>query len=507
MTLRTSCIITVTAVVAAFLGQATAFVLAPPGTPAGKLALGKAKGHAPRAVALRMSVLCDQTWGTRASARGATSKLAARRVSASMTRSSASDDQPSAVGDQTNAVKDVLSGVVVALASVPTSIAFANIAGVPPLVGIWSSVIAGLFMSTLGASPALIAGAAGVVAVPLAPLIAQHGVVYMAPAVMLAAALVMLVVATRLSRAVSLVTDNIMKGFLNGLGCLLIKSQLAIFIALQGSPALPSSLAIAGLSGFITLSLPAIFTAVPSSLCAVVATTAMAQVLALPAPTLAQSFGAAPFSGGLASLPSIASLPFGAAAAATGAAAKTVPVSLDTLMIVAPVSISIALITVLETLLARKVVATQLESATTTAEDDQSLYALSSSNLVSCLFGGFGGCGLIPNTLLNLQSGGRGTLSGLSYAVALALFTLLAAPLIGSIPLASLAGVMLTVGISTVQPAATIDGAKAALSGAPGGVVDFVALIATGLVCYFVDMASGIGLGVAITLLGNKIKA
>jgi len=126
---------------------------------------------------------------------------------------------------------------------------------------------------------------------------------------------------------------------------------------------------------------------------------------------------------------------------------------------------------------------------------------------VSCLFGGFGGCGLIPNTLLNLQSGGRGTLSGLSYAVALALFTLLAAPLIGSIPLASLAGVMLTVGISTVQPAATIDGAKAALSGAPGGVVDFVALIATGLVCYFVDMASGIGLGVAITLLGNKIKA
>ncbi len=189
-----------------------------------------------------------------------------------MTRSSASDDQPSAVGDQTNAVKDV------ALASVPTSIAFANIAGVPPLVGIWSSVIAGLFMSTLGASPALIAGAAGVVAVPLAPLIAQHGVVYMAPAVMLAAALVMLVVATRLSRAVSMVTDNVMKGFLNGLGCLLIKSQLGIFIALWGSPVLLSSLTIAGLSGLITLSLPAVFTAVPSSLCAVVATTAMAQV-------------------------------------------------------------------------------------------------------------------------------------------------------------------------------------------------------------------------------------
>ena len=113
--------------------------------------------------------------------------------------------------ETTSVLKDALSGVVVALASVPTSIAFANIAGVNPLVGIWSSVIVGLVMSLAGKSPGLIAGAAGVVAVPLAPLVAKHGVAYMAPSVMLAAVLVVLTVATKLSRAVSLVTDNVMK--------------------------------------------------------------------------------------------------------------------------------------------------------------------------------------------------------------------------------------------------------------------------------------------------------
>ena len=89
-------------------------------------------------------------------------------------------------------LKDILSGVVTALASVPTSIAFAQIAGVNPIVGIWSSVIVGLIMSVFGRTPGLIAGAAGVVAVPLAPLIAAQGVAYMLPTVLLAALLVVL---------------------------------------------------------------------------------------------------------------------------------------------------------------------------------------------------------------------------------------------------------------------------------------------------------------------------
>ena len=108
-------------------------------------------------------------------------------------------------------LKDILSGVVTALASVPTSIAFAQIAGVNPIVGIWSSVIVGLIMSVFGRTPGLIAGAAGVVAVPLAPLIAAQGVAYMLPTVLLAALLVVLCVATRLSTAIVLVTDNVLK--------------------------------------------------------------------------------------------------------------------------------------------------------------------------------------------------------------------------------------------------------------------------------------------------------
>jgi len=236
--------------------------------------------------------------------------------------------------------------------------------------------------------------------------------------------------------------------------------------------------------------------------------------MALPAPTLAQSFGASTFAGGLNTLPSFVGLPFSAAVPAGKMAAKKaavaasgVPFSAETLAIVAPAAISIALISVLETLLARKGVAAELKTDIADGQNERALCALSFGNTVSALFGGFGGCGLIPNTLLNLQSGGRRWVSGLAYSISLALFTLVAAPMIGAIPLASLAGVMLTVGLSTVQPEATVDGAKAALAGSPKAVFEFVALVATGLVCYFVDMAAGIGLGVLITLLGNLVTS
>jgi hypothetical protein len=119
---------------------------------------------------------------------------------------------------------EALAGVVVALASIPMSIAFANIAGVSPLVGIWSSVVLGLVSALMGGSPGLIAGAAGVVVVPLAPLLAVHGTAAVAPCVLLAAALQVACSLGQVGKFMRLVDDNVMKG----LSCPFCRVPLAV---------------------------------------------------------------------------------------------------------------------------------------------------------------------------------------------------------------------------------------------------------------------------------------
>lgn len=402
-------------------------------------------------------------------------------------------------------IKDeVLSGLVVALASIPSSIAFANIAGVNPLIGIWSSVLLGIASAVFGGCPGLISGAAGVVVVPLAPLIATHGVAYMFPAVMLAASIQLACAALKAGKLVELVDDNVMKGFLNGLGLLLFKSQLSTFSALSG-PAFNAAVGVAAASAAITKLLPMITLAVPSSLVAVLGATIISSVANLPLQTLSDYAGAAAFSGGLALLPKFSLAGFSA-----------VPFGLATLKIVAPAAISIAAISVLETLLAGKVFddcRTMVKAGVvdgdcpvepiTVADNGRLLNGLGFGTLLSGVFGGFGGCGLIPQTLLNMQSGGRGSLSSLSYAFSMALAVLFFAPMIGNIPLAALAGVMLSVAASTVQVSDTLTSAKNALSGAKGGLVGFLALAATSVTAFKVDMAGGIFVGVAITQLSK----
>jgi len=389
--------------------------------------------------------------------------------------------------------KELLSGLVVALASVPTSIAFASIAGVSPLIGIWSSVVLGAVSTGVGGRPGLIAGAAGVVVVPLAPLIASHGQVYMAPTVVLAALMIAAFGALKLGRLVDLVTDNVMKGFLNGLGCLLIKSQLAVLLGLTGA-AQAATLAVALFTGLVVKLLPKVTTAIPSSLAAVVLATALSAALQLPVATLAQG-NAATFAGGLAVLPTWAGV----------GALTAVPWTAATLRVIFPVAVSIAMISVLETLLASKVVAEQAsnDGRASLGSNNRLLAGLAAGNVASAALGGFGGCGLIPQTLLNAQSGGRGALSAIGYAASMGGCVVLAAPAIGAIPVASLAGVMLAVAFATVQ----VEGTTAAIKAATpvGGrwntaaVADLVALLAASMVCFFVDMAAGIVLGVALT--------
>lgn len=382
------------------------------------------------------------------------------------------------------ATQEVLAGATVALASLPTSVAFANIVGVSPLMGVWSSVVLGGVAPLLGARRGVVFGAAGVVAVPLAPLVAAQGASVIALTTLLSALLQAAFGFCKLGRCIGLVSGSVMSGFLNGLGLLLIKSQLRVF---TGAPAVRPALALAALTIALTRAVPRLpaLKAVPPSLGAILLASAASAALGLDVATLADAAGASTFAGGLALLPRPIAL-------------SSLRASPSVLRAACGPAASIALISLLETLLAAKVLDNQAEAGeAVTADPDRSCLAMAGGNALSALLGGFGGCGLIPQTLLASSSGGRSALSSVAYAVAMGGLVLFAAPLVGKVPLPALAGVMLTVGGSTVQwrPTWTALREAAAERRVPSRLV---ALVAASVTCFRVDMAAGIVLGVLI---------
>lgn len=423
--------------------------------------------------------------------------------------------------------EDILSGVVVALTSTPASINFALIAGVSPLLGIWSSVIQGLVSSASGAHPGLIAGAASVVVVPLGPLIKNHGVAFLGPTIFLAAMIEGLFSIFKFGRYVDLVDDNVLKGFLNGLGCLLMKSQIEVFAGLDGILPLLAAVAVSSFTFAVTTFLPRFTTAFPSALAGITIASVASVVLRLPVVRLRDVSGAGTFAGGLGVIPPFHS-PFGLL--------RKVPCTLCTLKIIVPVAVSIAMISSLESLLAGKVVTDIQEkkrqkelndfsskndllgapdpaafdmTETMTKKNNGLLAALCVGNTLSACFGGFGGSGLIPQTVLNMKSGGSTRLSTFSYASAMAFMVVAMAPALGSIPLAALSAVMLTVAFSTVQGEYTFGVFRTAFGKKEdrreGGKQRLAALMATSIVCLLVDMGAGIGIGVAMTKLFGLI--
>jgi SulP family sulfate permease len=435
-------------------------------------------------------------------------------------------------GVTANLVPEVLAGMTVALASIPSSIAFASIAGVDPMVGVWSSVILGSVSSFAGMRAGLIAGSAGVVVVPLATIISSYGKQYMAPTVILACLMEFVFSIAKGGKLINYVSDPVMSGFLNGLGCLLLRSQFKVFMSSESSDGalsllpkaeLTATAGITALTGALSLLLPMILpgNAWPTSLMAIAAATIAAQVLNLPVQFLSvgdsSSSDGSAFDGSWHNLlPKFVGFPTnGEASILSG----------KTLKLVAPAAFSIAVISLLETLLAVKVVddadgtsasrkehkknAGDAYDATTENKTlDKSCMSMALGNSVSALFGGFGGCGLIPQTLLNIQSGGRGTLSVVSYAFIMAVSILFSSSLIKMVPTSTLAGVMILVALRTIQwkpttnaLAGALDSVKNKSGESSNTLASFVALTVSSVVCYKVDMGSGIILGVLLDKL------
>lgn len=348
----------------------------------------------------------------------------------------------------TSIKNDVLSGITVALALVPEAVAFAFVAGVAPLVGLYAAFMVGLITACIGGRPGMISGATGALAVVMVALVADHGVEYLFATVVLMGIIQITAGLFKLGKFIRMVPHSVMLGFVNGLAIVIFLAQLGQFgVAgeagwLDGTFMQGSIIDVAWLEGeqlymmlglvFATMLiihfLPRLTTIVPSSLAAILFVSFLVFGLDLNTRVVGDI---ASIKGGLPTF----HLP-------------AVPFSFETLVIILPYSIILAAIGLIESLLTLRLVD---EVTETRGHGNKECVAQGVANTATGLFGGMGGCAMIGQSMINVNSGGRGRLSGITAALCLLAFILVASPLIEQIPLAALIGVMFIVVIGTFE--------------------------------------------------------
>ncbi|MCC9641761.1 SulP family inorganic anion transporter [Rhodopirellula sp. JC740] len=478
---------------------------------------------------------------------------------------------------QTSSFKnDLLSGLTVALALVPEAIAFAFVAGVSPLIGLYSAFFLGLITAVVGGRPGMISGATGAMAVVVVSLVADHGIEYMFPTVILCGVLQIIIGLLRLGKLIRMVPHPVMLGFVNGLAIVIGMAQLGSFktlsdsgtlVYLSGFP-LMAMLALVGLTMAIIWLLPKVTTAVPASLAAILSITLIAvavnnsqrtdsgenllatvgdmlrtntiaaetkkaqeamasedddalmhaqrsdsrdvvtseltlvsAVVAQDSPSIKDTFAEA------VATPKIENPPADPSASSSGAAESgisgglpmpywleyaMVPFSWNTLKIIFPYAIVLCGVGLIESLMTLSLID---EITETRGQGNRECIGQGTANLICGLFGGMGGCAMIGQSLINVNSGGRGRLSGITAAVCLLLFVLFLAPWIEQIPMAALVGVMFMVVIGTFEWASL-----KMLRRMPRSDM-FVMILVAGYTVFMHDLASAVILGVIVSAL------
>jgi SulP family sulfate permease len=337
-------------------------------------------------------------------------------------------------------VKAGTSGLAVSLAMVPEAVAFAFVAGVNPLVGLWTTVVLGFVAASLGGRPGICSSASGAVSVVIASLCKSHGPAYLSACAMVAGVLQILAGTLGLGKLIKLVPHPVMLGFVNGLAVVMAKAQMMHFksggkFMSLNDPLGAGTYGIAALTMVLVKLIPKLTKAIPPSLGAVVTTSVLAKVFSIPAKTLADVAGASTFAGGWAVLPKIG-LP-------------KVPMTMETFNIVLPYAVTMAAVGCLESLLTMQLLDGIVDDGTK-GSGKKECFGQGSGNILSGLTGGIGGCALLGQSIINVQSGGGiSRFSGMSMAIFLAIGIVAAAPLLASVPVASLVGVMLLVCQST----------------------------------------------------------
>ena len=331
---------------------------------------------------------------------------------------------------------EILSGLTVALALVPEAVAFAFVAGVDPLVGLYAAFMVGLLASIFGGRPGMISGATGAMAVVMVALVAEHGVEYLFAAVVLTGLIQILAGVLRLGKFIRIVPHPVMLGFVNGLAIVIFLAQIQHFqfASADGGKEWMSGTPLMIFLGLIVLTmaiiyfLPKLTSAFPASLAAILTVSLLVIGLDVDTKTV----------GDLASIEGgfpVFHLP-------------SVPYNFETLAIIFPYSIILAAVGLIESLLTLSLID---DVTNTRGRGNRECVGQGIANTVTGFFGGMGGCAMIGQSMINVNSGGHQRLSGISAALFLLAFILFASSLIEQIPMAALVGVMFIVVIGTFE--------------------------------------------------------
>jgi len=327
---------------------------------------------------------------------------------------------------------EILSGLTVALALVPEAVAFALIAGLSPLTGLYAAVVIGFVTSVFGGRPGMISGATGAIAVVLVVLAKSHGVEYIFATVVLAGIIQMTAGFLRLGKLIRLVPHPVIFGFVNGLAIIIFMSQLDQFKDSSGNWLTGSTLYV--LLGLVLLTmliiwgLPKLTKVVPASLASILVVFGIVFFFKIDTKTVGDI---ASIQGGFP--------PFHI---------PKVPFTMETFQLILPFSAIVAGVGLIESLLTLNIVD---EITETRGRGNKEAVAQGAANVLSGFFSGMGGCAMIGQSLINASNGARARLSGIVASVMLLIFVMFGSGLIEMVPMAALTGLMIMVAIGTFE--------------------------------------------------------
>lgn len=374
---------------------------------------------------------------------------------------------------------NILGGLTVALAMVPEAIAFALLAHVSPLTGLYAAFLVALITSAFGGRPGMVSGAAGSLAVVMVSLVVTHGAQYLFAAVVLMGILQILFAAAKLGKLIRMVPHSVMLGFVNGLAIVIFLAQFGHFKVMDVSgvqhwmPAgeIYKMLGLAVLTLVVIYVFPRISKAIPATLAGILVVTLLVELLGIHTKTVGDLGSIA---GGLPQFK-----------------VPEVPFDWETLKIIFPYSFILAAIGLIETLLTLNLIDAMTD---TRGKPNRECMAQGAANVVTGFFGGMGGCAMIGQSMINVNNGAINRLAGIVMSLFLLSFILFASSLIERIPLAALIGVMFFVAEKTFEW-----GSLQALRKIPRS--DAIIVVGVTVVTVFTDLAIAVILGVVIAAL------
>mgnify|MGYP006072615347 FL=1 len=396
-----------------------------------------------------------------------------------------------------NAKNDIISGLTVALALVPEAVAFAFVAGVDPLVGLYAAFMIGLITSIFGGRPGMISGATGALAVVMVSLVATGnsmgaaednlGLYYLFATVILMGTIQTVVGLLKLGKFVRLIPHSVMMGFVNGLAIVIFLSQLGMFKkVVDGNSQWLQGIDLLMMIGLVLLTmgimffLPKLNKKLPEALIAIGAVTAIVLLSDMNVATVGSFIidgGGTGLEGGL---PQFQTDIF-----------TKIPLNMETLSFITPYAIILAAIGLIESLMTLNLVD---ELTETRGNANRECVAQGGANIITGLFGGMGGCAMIGQSIINIKSGGRNRLSGIVAALTLLAFILFASSLIEQVPIAALVGVMFMVVVGTFAWSSFRILNKIPLS-------DALVLISVSMLTVIFDLAVAVIAGIIISAL------